>query len=109
MPPIGKKKKTKVVTTNAGRDMYMIEYSAPKRKNQDKLKDDILAEANKKSRLMKKNKFYKKVSMHIKYESGKYISTNFVDTGKILEIFQPYDEQDYDDFGRIVEFGYKFY
>lgn len=98
-------------TFKSGQDVNIVRFKAPKRKNQEKLKEAIMKFANSKSSKMKKNKKFKdnRISIQLKYESGKYVSTKFYDVGNDLEFtFDEYDEQELRDFGRIESFNVTF-
>ena len=95
----------------SGQQINIVQFKAPKRKNQDILKNSIIKYANMKSSKMKKSKKFRnnRIQIQLKYESGKYISTRFFDVGDdLIFTYDEYDEQEIQDFGRIKSFNITF-
>lgn len=102
---------TSTKTFKSGQKINIVNFKAPKSKNQAKLKESILKYANMKSTKMKDNKKFKnnRVQIQLKYESGKYMSTRFFEVGEdMIFTYDDYDEQELQDFGRIVSFNITF-
>lgn len=98
-------------TFKSGQEVNTIQFKAPKRKKQEKLKDSIMSFVNSKSSKMKKLKKFRnnRIQVQLKYESGKYVSTRFFDVGDdLIFTYDEYDEQEIQDFGRIKSFKVTF-
>lgn len=92
---------------NTGK-MILTKYKVPKTKNQDKLLDNILKFANRKSKGMAKHDLYMnyEIGVVLEYEDGSYVTiNNYVDAGDEIEImFANYDQQIIADRGKIKSF-----
>jgi hypothetical protein len=88
--------------------MIITKYGVRKTKNQDKLLDNILKFANRKSGGMSKHNVYKdyEIGVVLEYENGSYATVNnFVLAGEEIDVMLPeYDEQIIKDRGKIKSF-----
>lgn len=111
-PPMEQKRQYEIISTGTRGSIQNITYRVPKKKNILKTLNDIQEYANIKSRQMTKVKGLKDstVSLAIKFDNGKYISTKYIIAGKNLDINSIYEDynDDADGYGKIQEFSIQF-
>lgn len=112
-PPMEQKRRYEIISTGTRGVVQNIRYRVPQKKNITKTLKDIQEYANIKSRQMAQVKGLKdsSVSVAIKFDNGKYISTSYITAGKnhnIANIYEDYDDDDISKYGTIQEFTIQF-
>lgn len=111
-PPMEQKRRYEIISTGSRGIVQNITYKVPKKNNILKTLNNIQEYANIKSRQMAQVKGLKDstVSLAIKFDNGKYISTKYLIAGKNLDISSIYEDYTDDEagYGKIQEFSIQF-
>ena len=112
-PRMEQKRQYEIISTGTRGSIQNITYRVPKKKNITKTLKNIQDYVNIKSRQMAKVKGLKdsRVSVAIKFDNNKYISTSYIDAGKnhnVSNIYEDYDDADLNKYGKITEFSIQF-
>ena len=112
-PPMEQKRQYEIISTGTRGIIQNITYRVPKKKNITKTLKNIQEYVNIKSRQMSKVIGLKdsRVSIALKFDNNKYISTSYINAGKdhnISNVYEEYDDADLDKYGKITEFSIQF-
>ena len=112
-PPMEQKRQYEIISTGTRGITQNITYRVPKKKNITKTLKNIQEYVNIKSRQMSKVIGLKdsRVSIALKFDNNKYISTSYINAGKdhnISNVYEEYDDDDLDKYGKITEFSIQF-
>lgn len=112
-PPMEQKRQYEIISTGTRGIIQNITYRVPKKKNITKTLKNIQEYVNIKSRQMTKVIGLKdsRVSISLKFDNNKYISTSYINAGKdhnISNVYEDYDDDDLDKYGKITEFSIQF-
>lgn len=112
-PPMEQKRQYEIISTGTRGITQNITYRVPKKKNITKTLKNIQEYVNIKSRQMSKVIGLKdsRVSIALKFDNNKYISTSYINAGKdhnISNVYEEYDDADLDKYGKITEFSIQF-
>ena len=112
-PPMEQKRRYDIISTGTRGFVQNITYRVPKKKNITKTLKNIQEYVNIKSRQMAQVKGLKdsRVSVSLKFDNNKYISTSYINAGKdhnISDVYQDYDDDDLSKYGKITEFSIQF-
>jgi len=107
------KRQYEIISTGTRGITQNITYRVPKKKNITKTLKNIQEYVNIKSRQMSKVIGLKdsRVSIALKFDNNKYISTSYINAGKdhnISNVYEEYDDDDLDKYGKITEFSIQF-
>jgi len=107
------KRQYDIISTGTRGIVQNITYRVPKKKNITKTLKNIQEYVNIKSRQMAQVKGLKdsRVSVSLKFDNNKYISTSYINAGKdhnITDVYQDYDDDDLSKYGKITEFSIQF-
>jgi hypothetical protein len=112
-PPMEQKRQYEIISTGTRGIIQNITYRVPKKKNITKTLKNIQEYVNIKSRQMSKVNGLKdsRVSIALKFDNNKYISTSYINAGKdnnISNVYAEYDDADLGKYGKITEFSIQF-
>jgi hypothetical protein len=112
-PPMEQKRQYEIISTGTRGIIQNITYRVPKKKNITKTLKNIQEYVNIKSRQMSKVIGLKdsRVSIALKFDNNKYISTSYINAGKdnnISNVYAEYDDADLGKYGKITEFSIQF-